>query len=271
MQLPEQQAAHPDSGDADGVSVREFQSSERQTSPTPSSAPHTVGVGRRNLRSFWGVDVKPVATYTVSPEYPDLARKAGLVGHALMKFTVNVDGSVSDITYFQGQAIFKEAAIDAISQFRFRPAQHKGKAVPVWMTQRIKFQLPKQQAVPALSDDNFQKVEVERKPELLHFVRPVYPSSAAGITDKVLSKFLVNANGSVSKVQVVRGREIFHKPAIDAILQWRFIPARSSKGKVVPVWMIQTIHFKGTASNGMIGAASPLWDHLNDLSLWSGS
>lgn len=85
--------------------------------------------------------------------------------------------------------------------------------------------------------------KVERKPILLHFVRPVYPSEAIGLTGKVLVKFLVDKKGSVRMAHVVRGPKIFHQSAIDAVSQWRFIPARSDKGEVVSVWMVQPVNF----------------------------
>ena len=75
------------------------------------------------------VDTEPVLIHDVPPVYPYIARKAGLTGKVFLKFMVNVDGSVSDVSVLKGKAIFQKAAIDAISQFRFKPAEHNGKVV----------------------------------------------------------------------------------------------------------------------------------------------
>ncbi len=224
FQLPEQQAAPPDSDDAGGGKVFEV----------------------------FEVDVKPVVTHEVLPVYPDSARTAGLTtDKVLLKFKVNVDGSVSDVKALRGQAIFKEATVEAVSQWRFIPAQHKGKIVPVWLTLPMHFQLYKQQAAPSDSGDAGgvsvrEFWEVETKPKRLNSVKPVYPDSArtAGLTGKVFLRFKVNVDGSVSDVKVLRttGSEVFQKPAIDAISQLRFKPAQH-KGKAVPVWMTQPITF----------------------------
>jgi hypothetical protein len=41
----------------------------------------------------------------------------------------------------KGQEIFRQAAIDAVSQFVFTPAMQNDKPVAVWMSQPIKFEL----------------------------------------------------------------------------------------------------------------------------------
>jgi outer membrane biosynthesis protein TonB len=41
----------------------------------------------------------------------------------------------------RGQEIFRQAAVDAIMQFRFKPARQNDKPVAVWMTQPISFRL----------------------------------------------------------------------------------------------------------------------------------
>ena len=205
-----------------------------------------------NVLEFWSVDVKPVLTNPVGPVYPDKARKAGLVGNVFLRFVVNVNGTVSHINVMKGKAIFHEAAIDAISQCRFTPAEHEGKPVPVWMTQRISFQLPKPKSVPppekgdAEAEKAFEIWEVDVKPVVTHSVQPIYPEWArfsGGRTGTVYVKFKVNEDGSVSDVRPLKGQSIFIKPATDAISQYRFKPAEH-EGEAVAVWMTHRISFK---------------------------
>ena len=208
-------------------------------------------VGDDKAFEFWDVDVKPVVTHAVTPAYPDQALKAGLSGNVFLKFKVNVDGSVSDVRNLRGQAIFVKPAIDAISQFRFKPAEREGKPVAVWMTQAIKFPPTKPEAVPdtdnILVSDNqvFEISDVDVVPVHLNLndVGPDYPDIAkkAGLTGRVILKYKIDVDGSVSDVQVLEGNEIFRKPAIDAVSQFRYRPAERD-GKPVPVWM--TMPFK---------------------------
>ena len=203
-----------------------------------------------NVLEFWSVDVKPVLTNPVGPVYPDKARKAGLVGNVFLRFVVNVNGTVSHINVLKGKAIFHKPAIDAISQCRFTPAEHEGKPVPVWMTQRISFQLPKPKSVPppekgdAEAEKAFEIWEVDEKPVLTHSVPPIYPDLAlrAGLKGNVFLRLKVNADGTVSDIKVLKGQAIFRKPATDALSQFRFKPAELG-GKPVPAWMAQRIAF----------------------------
>ncbi|MYD62006.1 MAG: M56 family metallopeptidase [Gemmatimonadetes bacterium] len=95
---------------------------------------------------FFMVEAKPKLLHSVKPVHPEEAIRDSLEGKVFLKFIVNVDGLVSDVTVLRtiGPEVFRQAAIDAISQFQFKPAEHNGKSVAVWMTQLIKFGLPKE-------------------------------------------------------------------------------------------------------------------------------
>ena len=223
FRLPKQQTTPPASGDADSSKVLEF----------------------------YMVEVKPKVLHSVKPiPHPEEALRDSLEGKVFLKFRVNVDGSVSNVRVLRGLEVFHRAAIDAVSQFRFKPAEHNGKVVPVWMTQPINFQLPKQQSTPPASGDaDSSKVlgffMVEVKPKLMHAVKFVHPEKAIrdSLEGKVFLKFKVNVDGSVSDVRVLRGLGVFHQAAIDAISQFSYIPAEHN-GKPVAVWMTQPINFQ---------------------------
>ncbi len=223
FRLPKQQTTPPASGDADSSKVLEF----------------------------FMVEVKPKVLHSVKPVHPEEAIRDSLEGKVFLKFRVNVDGSVSDVKVLKGKEIFHKAAIDAISQYRFKPAEHNGKPVSVWMIQRINFQLPKQQTTPPASGDaDSSKVleffMVEVRPKLMHAVEPIpHPEEAIrdSLEGKVFVNFIVNVDGSVSDVRVLRGLGVFHQAAIDAISQFRYIPAEHN-GKPVAVWMTQPINFQ---------------------------
>jgi len=94
---------------------------------------------------FYLIEEKPVVIKTVPPSYPEAARKVGLQGEVSLKFLVGKDGRVSNITVIGGQQIFSQPAIDAISQYLYKPAYQKYgdtiEKVDVWLTQVIKFRL----------------------------------------------------------------------------------------------------------------------------------
>ena len=94
-----------------------------------------------NNLEFYQADIKPEPLERASVEYPQIAERIGLTGKVFLKFRVNEEGAVSDVSVLRGQKVFRDAAIEAIEKFRFVPAQHEGKAVAVWMTQPISFRL----------------------------------------------------------------------------------------------------------------------------------
>jgi TonB family protein len=76
---------------------------------------------------------------------------------------------------------------------------------------------------------------------------PYYPQAAKqrGVQGKVLLAVVVKADGSPLNVSISRssGSEILDEAALDAVEQWRFIPARS-KGSPVQANVIVPVEFK---------------------------
>ena len=238
----------------DAVLQWRFKPAEHKGKVVPVSMLAPIGFSPEPDKGFdvWSVDVKPVLTNRVEPIYPDKARKTGLMGNVFLKFKVNEDGSVSDVRALKGRSVFVKPAIDAISQYRFKPAEHEGKPVAVWVTHRIILKPPKPKAVAtadsgdADSDKVLEIRSVDAKPVVIHSVQPVYPNitKKAGLAGSVVLKFKVNVDGSVSDVDafVLKGGEIFRKPAIEAVRQFLYKPAEH-EGKPVAVWMTQHFTF----------------------------
>ena len=111
----------------------------RPTQQNVSSA--SADADSSKVLEFFMVEAKPKLLHAVKPVHPEEAIRDSLKGKVFLKFIVNVDGSVNDVTVLRtiGPEVFRQAAIDAISQFQFKPAEHNGKSVAVWMTQLIKF------------------------------------------------------------------------------------------------------------------------------------
>ena len=79
-----------------------------------------------------------------TPLYPELGRKAKLTGSVILEAVVLKDGTVSNIKVLRtprpGMG-FEKAAIDAVKQWRFRPALRNGEAVEVYFTVVVEFEL----------------------------------------------------------------------------------------------------------------------------------
>jgi TonB family protein len=88
------------------------------------------------------VDVRPVATREVEPDYPPELGSI-LTGKAMVVFTVRADGKVADPSVVEADDIlFGEAAVKAVFQWRFRPAKVHGTPVDCRMTLPFVFTSP---------------------------------------------------------------------------------------------------------------------------------
>jgi TonB family protein len=78
---------------------------------------------------------------SVAPEYPDVARLAGIDGDVILRIFVARDGTVRDVTPLSGPAILARAAARAVEQWRYAPALVDGHPVGVVSTVRLAFRL----------------------------------------------------------------------------------------------------------------------------------
>ena len=76
-----------------------------------------------------------------SPEYPALARKAGVQGLVVLQVRLKQDGSVSVEKVLEGQPVLVDAASAAVGKWRATPEQFNGKNVEVVSTVSFDFQL----------------------------------------------------------------------------------------------------------------------------------
>ncbi len=89
------------------------------------------------------VDDPPQIIDYTKPRYPKVAERNGLEGTVILRILVNELGLViqTKITKIKGFQGFGAAALQAVKQWRFRPAMIKETPVPVWCTQEISFEI----------------------------------------------------------------------------------------------------------------------------------
>jgi protein TonB len=79
------------------------------------------------------VDVKPI--------YPTLAQTARKEGVVILETIIDARGEVEAVRVLRGYELLNQAAVDAVSQWRFTPALLNGQPVPVVMTVTVNFSL----------------------------------------------------------------------------------------------------------------------------------
>ncbi len=94
--------------------------------------------------------------------------------------------------------------------------------------------------------DIFELKDLDNNPRRIFAARPVYPFQfkREGIEGSVRLIIIIDEKGNVidAKIQRASHKE-FIKPAVDAILQWKFEPG-TKNGRAVKVRRIQPISFK---------------------------
>lgn len=92
---------------------------------------------------YYKVEVKPKPMFQQKPRYPDLARRAGIEGQAVVKALVDIDGSVMDVQILKssGNQMLDEAALVAARKWKFSPAKQRDKYVRVYVSIPINFRL----------------------------------------------------------------------------------------------------------------------------------
>lgn len=102
-----------------------------------------------NLFNYGDTDVKPVPRERVAPEYPEALRAAGVQGDVVVEFIIGLKGEVVVTAIVSSADPRLEApALAAVKQWKFTPAQKRGKVVNCRVSQRLSFNLPPPAAPP---------------------------------------------------------------------------------------------------------------------------
>ncbi|HUB88321.1 MAG TPA: energy transducer TonB [Dyella sp.] len=111
----------------------------RQASPAAA----TNQVASSNASAGGGETRDAIPISTISPRYPATALRNNQEGWVDVQYTVNADGSVSNIsvTSAEPRHVFDNAAIDALRRAKFSPAMRNGTAIASQQQKRIEFRL----------------------------------------------------------------------------------------------------------------------------------
>jgi protein TonB len=105
------------------------------------TVPLIASVSNSRPPFFEAFDQPPVVVKRVYPVYPEMARQAELEGVVLLKVAIDEFGQVKEVLVLQSVDGLDEAALDAIYQWQFKPAEQRGVPVPVWFAVPIRFSL----------------------------------------------------------------------------------------------------------------------------------
>jgi len=89
-----------------------------------------------------GGDVKPAQLIkSVPPLYPTLAKTQHISGSVKIDALIDASGNVSSMTVISGPAMLHQAALSAVKQWRYQPAELDGKPTSMHLTVMVQFRL----------------------------------------------------------------------------------------------------------------------------------
>ena len=122
--------------------------SEAAAGGADASAPSAFEEFRRRFESFWSsaVSVAPEEQQTrlvhsVAPDYPEIARQAGVEGNVTLRVVIGKDGSVVDVSPISGEPVLTRAAMEAVERWRYSPEMVAGRPIGVVTTVTLAFRL----------------------------------------------------------------------------------------------------------------------------------
>ena len=121
----------------------------------PGTAPEPLSVDSAAVHGDYALATTlPEVLEKVQPKYPPLARNAGIAGRVVVHALVDVDGRVARAEVVESEGHLdesglgmvtnlgmKKSALEAVRQWRFKPATCAGRPIAVWVSQTVKFSL----------------------------------------------------------------------------------------------------------------------------------
>jgi len=95
-----------------------------------------------DINSFTAVEKYPEMVVSAKPEYPEIAKRAGITGKVYIKVLVDKEGRPKKAVVVKSDSeLFNQAAIDAAMKSAFTPALQNNHPIAVWIVLPYRFTL----------------------------------------------------------------------------------------------------------------------------------
>ncbi len=163
-------------------------------------------------------------------------------GEVLLELTVGNDGKVIKGHTLRSTPPFTELLVDAVRLWKFQPAEDRGHEVESAVLVAGLFRPPTLMGPAAGEPSKDVTPPSSLIPMPYTIVPPDYPPGALA-DGVVLVEIIVERDGTVDAARVLRSSAAFDTAATDAVLQWKFRPARRD-GKPVPSFAYVVFGFR---------------------------
>lgn len=183
------------------------------------------------------------------PEYPPSMLAAGKGGVVESFVLVDINGIVEAATPTEmPDDAFSAPTAAALRKWKFTPTLVDGKPTSYWFVVPLEFSVGGVH-LGAIRDED----EPDVMPKLVKSVQPIYPQELvkSGNHGRVMLLIIIDKQGNVMDPRVTEATHpAFVRPAIDAILKWKFSPA-TKDGQPIFMWVEQPIEFRLNQTSGV--------------------
>ncbi len=202
------------------------------------------------------VDTRPPEPiHKVYPSYPEEALDRDLEDQVCeVRAWIDVEGVPSQVRAEDCPEPFARAAADALSQWRFKPGQLNGEDAPSQYIVRLEFRQAKPGGpTPEQVEASADHVYVSAK--AIHRVPPRYPRAAWGpslATTTCKVRVFIDTKGKPTEVSPEDCLADFVQPTIDAVMQWRFEPARIDGEPYASEFFVRVVFKRDSALGDLV-------------------
>jgi TonB family protein len=190
-------------------------------------------------------DNPPKLIFRLEPRYPVPAEVARIEAAVTMRIIINEEGQVWSAEILKGHQLLNQAALDAMIRWHYAPTVIEGKVVPVITAVKVQFSPvkvmhdPDEKSSTGIAAPKREPIRTSGaylENRIIRRVEPEYPplARANDISGTVILRVIINEEGEVYEVKVVRGHPLLQQAAVDAVRQWKFKPTLMN-GEPVPV------------------------------------
>ena len=119
----------------------DFDKVDLHVPPPPGDDIAAIVEPEEEILEYFMVEEKPVLIKRGTLVYPPVALKAGIEGTVHLKILVDKAGVVEQANAVKGKEIFYKAALQAVNQYRFKPARQNDRPVKVYLVIPIRFRI----------------------------------------------------------------------------------------------------------------------------------
>jgi TonB family protein len=193
------------------------------------------GAEDRTIRVSPGVMAGQAITQP-QPVYPAEAKAAHIQGTVTLHAIISRDGSVEKLAIVSGPKELVRSAIDAVSQWKYKPYLLNGQPVEVETTINVNYSLPDANPTPNPSPNPSRSPQSngapagsgKSMPELVYKMEPKYTAKArkAKVQGIILLAMVVDTQGRPAEVKVIKSLDPkLDENAVKAVSAYRFKPA----------------------------------------------